>query len=114
MTRDRQLRHVSVEAARSKQKLGQALNAKEFAVLAGLSYSVAREWFHLRGFPSVRGMVFWEDFVIWRRTQNRGNSLRTATDLIEGKQSETNAAAGISSPPIRQMPFRAAKILAEA
>jgi hypothetical protein len=45
-----------------------ALNAKGFAVLAGISYSLVREWFHLAGFPAVGGMVFRGDFVLWRRS----------------------------------------------
>jgi hypothetical protein len=45
--------------------LDQALNAKEFAVLAGISYSTTRELFRLRGFPILRGVVFWGDFVDW-------------------------------------------------
>ena len=45
--------------------LDQALNAKELAVLAGISYSTARELFRLRGFPILRGVVFWGDFVDW-------------------------------------------------
>jgi hypothetical protein len=46
MTRDRQLRSVKLRVVRAKQRQGQALNIKEFAVLAGIARSVAREWFH--------------------------------------------------------------------
>src|SRR5439155_9504186 len=35
----------------------------------------AREWFHLPGFPALLGKVFWADFVLWRRSQNRPKSL---------------------------------------
>ena len=42
MSRDTQLQDV---------RLDQALNTKEFAVLAGSSYSSAREWFRSPGFP---------------------------------------------------------------
>jgi hypothetical protein len=49
-----------------KRRLGQALNAKEFAVCAGVSYSTARQWFRLPGFPAFRGYVFWQDFEKWR------------------------------------------------
>ena len=49
-----------------KRRLDQALNAKEFAVCAGVSYSTARSWFHLPGFPAFRGVIFWQDFVQWR------------------------------------------------
>jgi hypothetical protein len=62
MTQDKQLHRVSLDRVVEKRRLGQALNAKEFAVLAGISYSAAREWFRLPGFPVFRGFVFWQDF----------------------------------------------------
>ncbi len=37
MTQDKQLRGVSLEAVLEKRRLDQALNAKEFAVLAGVA-----------------------------------------------------------------------------
>jgi hypothetical protein len=46
------------------------LNAKEFAVCAGVSYSTARSCFHLSGFPAFHGVIFWQDFVQWRTGQN--------------------------------------------
>ncbi len=58
MSRDKQLSRVNLEQVQTKRRLGQALNVKEFAVLAGISYSSAREWFHDDGFPAIRGMVF--------------------------------------------------------
>ncbi len=69
MTQDKQLRGVSLEAVIEKRRLDQALNAKEFAVLAGISYSSALEWFRVPGFPVFRGFVFWQDFSEWRRAQ---------------------------------------------
>ena len=68
MSHDKQLSGISVRALHKKQQLDQALNAKEFAILAGVSYSTAREWLHLPGFPALRGLVFWQDFVLWRRS----------------------------------------------
>jgi hypothetical protein len=47
------------------------LNVKEFAVAAGISYSVAREWFRLPGFPVFQGVLFWKDFEFWRAAQTR-------------------------------------------
>jgi len=41
-------------------------------VLAGVSYSVAREWFRLPQFPVLLGKTFWRDFVEWRKMQNGG------------------------------------------
>lgn len=67
MSQDKQLSQVNLEQVQIKRRLGQALNVKEFAVLAGFSYSSARMWFREDGFPVIRGMVFWQDFVLWRR-----------------------------------------------
>ena len=63
MPQDKQLRGVSLDAVVEKRRLDQALNAKEFAVLAGISYSTARTWFRVPGFPVFRGVIFWQDFV---------------------------------------------------
>lgn len=73
MSRDTQLQGVRLEAVLEKRRLDQALNAKEFAVLAGISYSTTREWFRIPGFPVLRGVVFWGDFVDWRRNEMRLN-----------------------------------------
>jgi hypothetical protein len=70
MSRDKQLLRIRFKDVLEKSRRDQALNAKEFAVLAGISYSTAREWFQLPGFPRVQGVVFWQDFVEWRKTQN--------------------------------------------
>jgi hypothetical protein len=65
-THDKQLQGVALETVLEKRRLDQALNAKEFAVSVGVSYSTARSWFHLPGFPVFHGVVFWSDFVQWR------------------------------------------------
>ena len=65
-TEDKQLHGITIESVLEKRRLDQALNAKEFAVCAGVSYSTARAWFHLAGFPVFHGVVFWQDFVQWR------------------------------------------------
>jgi len=70
MRDDKQLRGIRLTDVLEKRRLDQALNAKEFAVLAGISYSTAREWFHLPGFPVFRGVVFWLDFAQWRAGRN--------------------------------------------
>ena len=68
MANDLQLQSLRLEVVLEKRRLDQALNTKEFAVLAGISYSTAREWFRLPGFPVLRGVVFWGDFVeCWLR-----------------------------------------------
>jgi len=112
MTKDKQLRGIKIQAARLKRDLDQALNAKEFAVLAGISYSVAREWFHLPGFPAVRGMVFWGDFVLWRRSQNLPKSPHNFDAFKNGEIGQAEFRLNPpKSPP--QWPARAAKILSE-
>src|ERR1700722_2933597 len=63
---DQQLQGISLAAVMEKRRLDQALNAKEFAVCAGVSYSTARSWFHLPGFPVFHGVIFWQDFIRWR------------------------------------------------
>ena len=105
MTRDKQLRSISIQAVRSKQKLDQALNVKEFAVLAGISYSVAREWFQLTGFPTIQGKVFWQDFVIWRRAKQHPQA--SITDVPKTDYAESRLGASLQLPP------RAARILAD-
>ncbi len=69
MSHDKQLGGFKLRALQQKQRLDQALNAKEFALLAGVSYAIAREWLHTPGFPTLSGLVFWQDFVLWRRLQ---------------------------------------------
>src|SRR5260221_9473525 len=59
-TEDKQLQGIELEPVLEKQRLGQAMNAKEFAVCAGVSYSTARSWFRLPGFPVFHGVIFWQ------------------------------------------------------
>jgi hypothetical protein len=108
MKRDKQLREVNLDHAVEKRRLDQALNAKEFAVLAGLSYSVARAWFRRPGFPVVCGVVFWQDFVEWRRLQ---------AGLVGCKTQAAPPPCGEADQPPKSasgFPARAAQILAEA
>ena len=63
---DKQLQGITLDSVMEKRRLDQAMNAKEFAVCAGVSYSTARYWFHLPGFPVFHGVIFWQDFVHWR------------------------------------------------
>jgi hypothetical protein len=102
MTDDKQLRGIRKKDVLEKRRLDQALNAKEFAVCAGVSYSTARSWFHLPGFPAFRGVIFWQDFVQWRTCQNgiKNHSLP--------QRNGDTAAAPSNLPP------RAAQILVEA
>jgi hypothetical protein len=100
--RDKQLQGIPLEYVLEKRRLDQALNAKEFAVCAGVSYSMARSWFHLSGFPAFRGVIFWQDFVAWRTGQH---GFRNASSS-SGSGGDFAAAA--------KMPPRAAQILLEA
>ena len=110
MTRDKQLGGIKIQAVRQKRDADQALNIKEFAVLAGISYSVARDWFHSTGFPAVHGMVFWNDFVLWRRTRNIKPAPAAPTSTEVGLAGFKSSA----SKPGQPWPERAAKILAGA
>ena len=108
MTRDKQLRNVELDQVIEKRRLDQALNAKEFAVLAGVSYSAARAWFRLPGFPSFCGVVFWQDFERWRTTQAASpNSRQQDSENREGS-------VAIARNGAVNLPARAAQILAEA
>ncbi|HTV40016.1 MAG TPA: hypothetical protein VMF08_05550 [Candidatus Sulfotelmatobacter sp.] len=110
MTADKQLREIKLADVLEKRRLDQALNVKEFAVLAGISYSVAREWFNTKGFPRVQGVVFWQDFVQWRNQQNGGRPV--AQNLSQTLP--TNLVSEFKRPSSTGLPPRAAQILLEA
>ena len=110
MTQDKQLKGIKIQEVRQKRDADQALNIKEFAVLAGISYSVARDWFHSTGFPAVHGMVFWNDFVLWRRTRNSKPAQTIPAPTEIGQAGFKSSAA----KPGQHWPERAAKILAGA
>src|SRR5215475_9643817 len=105
MTKDKQLRAIKLADVMEKRRLGQALNIKEFAVLAGVSYSVARDWFQMKGFPRLEGVVFWQDFVEWRNNRYGGTVILNNAPLpasVENKRT-----------PVSGLPAKAAKILIE-
>jgi len=106
MFRDKQLGKVALDRVLEKRRLGQALNAKEFAVSAGISYSAAREWFRLPGFPVFRGVVFWQDFTDWRRAKTHltPGSVDPAAAVSEETTRE-------SRPRVEDLPPRAARLL---
>jgi hypothetical protein len=108
VTRDKQLLHVELDQMVEKRRLDQALNTKEFAVLAGISYSAARAWFRQPGFPAFCGVVFWQDFVQWR---NAKTGLKNSSEAVP-----RNTECQRSAAPKTSMGFtgRAARILAEA
>jgi len=99
---DKQLQGIALESVMEKRRLDQAMNAKEFAVCAGVSYSTARDWFHLPGFPAFRGVIFWQDFVQWRTNQN---GLSSQSEKIPQNN-------GVKTPS--NLPSRAAQILLDA
>lgn len=100
-SRDKYLQAVSLEAVIEKRHLDQALNVKEFAICAGISYSTARYWFRLPGFPVFQGVIFWSDFEQWRASQT---GLCQSTSVI---------AEDVAPASLEDFPPRAAKILAE-
>jgi hypothetical protein len=78
------------------------------AVLAGVSYSTAREWFRVSGFPVFRGVVFWQDFERWRVIQT---GLRDLDNRPSRNTSEARSpASGMSAT---DLPPQAARIVAE-
>ena len=101
---DKQLKGVSLEAVLEKRRLDQAMNAKEFAVCAGICYSAARRLFRLAGFPVIGGMVFCQDFVKWR-SGYIGNAARQVQLLSD---------AATVKPVLTTLPTRAARILFES
>src|ERR1041384_3245365 len=91
MTRDKQLFNVDLSQMLEKRRLDQALNAKEFAVLAGISYSAARAWFKQPGFPAFSGVVFWQDFVEWRKAKAGLSSVgESPARTVNARQPDTN------------------------
>jgi len=103
---DAQLAGITQQAVLRKSRWDQALNAKEFAMLAGLSYTTARAWFRLAGFPVVQRRVFWSDFVKWRRGQFELNK--------SGMNSRPERPNGPRPGLNLDLPPKAARILAEA
>jgi hypothetical protein len=87
MTKDKQLSGIKLKVVLQKKRLGQALNAKEFAVLAGIAYSNSRVWFHIHDFPTFNGVVFWEDFVLWRQRRTGVSSLSNLDKPEKNKSS---------------------------
>ena len=112
MTFDKQLNGITIQAVRQKRDLDQALNIKEFAVLAGISYSVAREWFRLPGFPSVLGKVFWGDFVLWRRARNTIKATQDSNSLAVRVPDQFGLSPS-AKRSTQNWPARASKILAD-
>ena len=108
MLRDKQLSRVRLDQVVEKRRRAQALNAKEFAVLAGVSYSTAREWFRVPSFPVFRGVVFWQDFERWRVIQMGLNDLDSRPP-----RDPSEARSPIGARSARELPPQAARIVAE-
>jgi hypothetical protein len=110
MQNDKQLRGIRRKDAMEKRRLDQALNAKEFAVVAGISYSAARAWFRLSGFPLFCGVVFWSDFVQWR-TIRRGVQEFSKRHPLPEQGGNVTIATRLGEP---SLPPQAMRILREA
>jgi len=107
MTHDKQLSAIKLKTVLKKQRLGQALNVKEFAVLAGISYSTARDWFRAKGFPVFNSKVFWQDFVTWRRRQ-------IGIEISTNNSNEVKNPPPPPGNPTSQLPDKALKLLTQA
>ncbi len=107
MPHDKQLSAIKLKAVLQKQRLGQVLNVKEFAVLAGISYSTARDWFHAKGFPAFNGKVFWQDFVTWRRRQT---GIEPPIDNMANVKNALAPPKGLDT----QLPAKAQRLLSQA
>jgi hypothetical protein len=94
----------ALEKAGCPERVDQAMNAKEFTVCAGVSYSTARSWFRLPGFPVFHGVIFWQDFVQWRTNQNG----------IANQHEKLPHNNGVSTAAASKLPPRAAQILLDA
>jgi len=112
MAHDKQLHGIELRDVLQRRRLDQALNAKEFAVLTGVSYSTAREWFRLSTFPVLHGVVFWSDFVRWRQVQTGLDGLREGAPLNR-EPGNPKPSLGLSPEKVK-LPPRATQILAEA
>jgi hypothetical protein len=99
---DKQLQGITLESVMERRRLDQALNAKEFAVCAGVSYSTALSWIHLPGFPVFRGVIFWQDFVQWR-----ANQYQLANPSLPQRNGDTAVATS-------HLPPRATQLLLDA
>jgi len=106
--RDKQLRKLELKEVMERRRLDRALNIKQFALVAGLSYSAARYWFQQPGFPALYGVVFWNDFVEWRRACT-GLATFKASQLREPVEPERQSRAEL----LRNLPKKAARLLAE-
>jgi len=102
---DRQLAGLNRRSVLEKRKADLALNAKEFAVGAGMSYSAARDLFRQPGFPLVKNVVFWSDFELWRRSR-----IVASPHAAE----PTNGTTPARPKPLQGLPARAQRILSEA
>ena len=107
MSQDKQLLNVGLDHVVEKRRLDQALTTKEFAVLAGVSYSCARAWFREPGFPAISGVVFWQDFVQWR---NAKTGLQNVNEVVS-RHAERHHPVAVKSPFFFE--GKAAQLLAE-
>lgn len=108
MTKDKQLLSINLTQVLEKRRLDQALNTKEFAILAGISYSTARDWFRQPGFPAFRGYVFWQDFAQWRTAKNGLQPTDKTSELT------TELQRPVGTNRLMQYSPRVAKILCDA
>ena len=108
---DKQLRNVELKDAMERRRTDRALNIKQFDLAAGISYSVARHWWQQSGFPTFYGVIFWSDFVEWRRTHV---GLNSAKNQVRTDAPQPQPTARSRDEWLRSLPPRARRIMEES
>ena len=112
MCRNKQLATVDVSEAKRKWSEGLPVRLKEMAVALEISYEAVISLKGLPGFPIQGGIVFPEDYRLWR--QQRFGILSSHTDerpqhLNVGKHDESSLMHDSPSA----LPLRAVRLLAQ-
>jgi hypothetical protein len=107
--RDKQLWNLELKDVMERRRLDQALNMKQFALAAGISYSAASQWFRQPGFPTFCGVVFWSDFVEWRRSRAGLSDLKNPPRPEPPQQAHPQSRAEW----LRSLPPKARRIMEE-
>ena len=108
-SRDKHLLRLEVADVMKRRRLDQALNMKQLAIAAGISYSTACHWFRQPGFPTFCGVVFWNDFVEWRQACTGLTALKNAPAPNPPQEPARQSRAEW----LRSIPPKAARIVAE-
>ena len=107
ISRDKQLARLEIADVMKRRRFDQALNMKQFAIAAGICYSAACHWFRQPGFPTFCGVVFWSDFVMWRRAHTGLSVLTAPPDSKPPTESDRQSCTGW----LRNLPPKARRIM---